>query len=106
MHDEDGLKAMFSTTDDYIEDNGFTNRVLARLPPQRAKGAARAAVILGFTVLACLVSLFVLPGGAALEAGLAELGQRMADLQSVWVVAVVLSAGLGVAGLLPALREL
>ncbi|MDY0060377.1 MAG: hypothetical protein RBU45_11240 [Myxococcota bacterium] len=60
--------------DTYLDDSGFTDRVLDRLPPRRHPALPRTLVILASTLLAGLVGLVLLPGGSALVGAAAELG--------------------------------
>jgi hypothetical protein len=73
-HDADGeLEQILSRESEYIEDDGFTERVLAALPPRRTNGRVRALILISATVLAGLVALLVLPGGQVLLDAFVEL---------------------------------
>ena len=85
----------------YIEDDGFTARVVQALPAtSRARQPVRASILLAATVIASVVAYFV--------AG----GQRLADdwlgqltaLPATWLLAISLSTGVvvGIAGLIAA----
>lgn len=63
----------------YLQDDGFTDRVLGRLPPRRARSRQRSGIVVGFALLACLLTTLVLSGG---------------DLRPSAVVAVFASAPL------------
>jgi hypothetical protein len=52
----------------YLDDAGFTNQVLAALPPRKAPGRARA-MILGVAALASTVALLVGPARVLLTSG-------------------------------------
>jgi len=69
----------------YIDDDGFTARVVANLPASRRDPARlRAAVILGLTVLGCAIA-YVLTGG-----GRQLFGRGIVELSSfpVWMLLV------------------
>jgi hypothetical protein len=65
-HDEDRLSEFLLESDVYIEDNGFTERVMNRLPPPRHASRWRRPILGATALLACLVGLLLLPGGAYL----------------------------------------
>jgi hypothetical protein len=65
-HDEVWLSELLREDEVYIEDNGFTERVLGRLPPPRRASRWRAPILICSTLLACLVGLVLVPGGAYL----------------------------------------
>ncbi len=54
----------------YLDDKGFTERVMGRLPRSRRRW--RPWVLLGSTAVAGLVGLVILPGGAALAGATAK----------------------------------
>jgi hypothetical protein len=47
----------------YLPDDGFTDQVLGRLPRRRARAGQRSRIVLGFALLACLLTTLVLTGG-------------------------------------------
>jgi hypothetical protein len=47
----------------YIDDDGFTRRVLQRLPARRHVQSFRAVVLIGMTLLASLITYFLSDGG-------------------------------------------
>ena len=62
--DSDWLDALLrGQQDGYIEDAGFTQRVVDALPQPFAPSRLRSVILLAATALACLTSLLVLPGG-------------------------------------------
>jgi hypothetical protein len=66
------LLASAATADPYIEDDGFSARVLAQLPPQTVRSRTQWVVPL-MSVVAFLVGLGFLSGGENLSTRLAEL---------------------------------
>lgn len=65
-NDEHRLNELLRESDVYIEDNGFTERVMVGLPPPRRASRWRRPILLGSTLLACLVGLVLFPSGAYL----------------------------------------
>jgi len=63
---EDRLDELLRESDVYIEDKGFTQLVMGRLPPPHRASRWRRPILLGSAVLACLVGLVLMPGGAYL----------------------------------------
>ncbi len=57
----DPLDALLREQNTYLEDNGFTARVLAALPPRRRLAWVRPALILGATALGCVLAVRWLP---------------------------------------------
>jgi hypothetical protein len=49
---------------DPIVENGFPRRVMAALPPARSRNGLRLLILLGATMVACFLGLWVVPGGA------------------------------------------
>ena len=46
----------------YIDDAGFTARVVSTLPKRRKRAWLRGAILVGTAALGCAIALFVLPG--------------------------------------------
>jgi hypothetical protein len=93
LHDEDEpLEAMLSKEEPYIDDAGFTARVIERLPPRRRPATwVRSAIVLGSSVLAALLVLVYRPLGAELSRALSHLCRPDASsLSSVPLASVVL----------------
>ncbi|MEO1483569.1 MAG: hypothetical protein AAFU77_15785 [Myxococcota bacterium] len=58
----------------YFEDDGFTARVMAKLPaPRQKRRRRRGAVVFGSATAGVLLALFVLPGGATITGEIARL---------------------------------
>ena len=78
----------------YIDDEGFTARVLQRLPPpRRGHDLLRAAILLGMTLLASVLAYVVSGGGRFVSVTL----ERLVALPVLWVFVVALVSGLVVA---------
>ena len=58
---EDWLDARLRDEAPYIDDAGFTARVMQQLPPARQRKSVRSAILIGMTVLACVFA-FVFAG--------------------------------------------
>lgn len=56
---EDWLDAKLRDEAPYLDDDGFTARVVQRLPAWRQSSALRAAILLGVTLIASLVAYLV-----------------------------------------------
>jgi hypothetical protein len=65
LHD-DQLDALFREEAPYIDDAGFTARVVQQLPAPRRSRSSRNVILLGFTIVATLVAYLVSGGGAFL----------------------------------------
>jgi hypothetical protein len=57
----DPLDALLREQDSYIDDNGFTARVLASLPLRRRRAWIRPAILLGTTAIGYLLALWWAP---------------------------------------------
>jgi hypothetical protein len=62
--DDERLDALFREEAPYIDDAGFTARVVQQLPAPRRSRSSRNVILLGFTIIATL-SAYLLSGGAA-----------------------------------------
>jgi hypothetical protein len=58
----DPLDALLRENDTYVEDQGFTARVLTALPPRRRRSWLRPALLLGTTLIGFLLMAWWLPG--------------------------------------------
>ena len=57
----DPLDTLLRESDNYVEDQGFTARVLTALPPRRQRSWLRPALLLGATVVGFLLMAWWLP---------------------------------------------
>ena len=60
---EDWLDAKLREEAPYLDDAGFTARVAQQLPPRRQSSFLRAVILLGLTLIACVIAYFVSGGG-------------------------------------------
>lgn len=61
---DDWLDARLREESPYIDDDGFTARVVQQLPARRQSRSLRTAILLCATVVACVIA-YVLSGGGA-----------------------------------------
>ncbi len=100
--DQDWLDELLGN-DDYIEDKGFSARVMGTLPPRAPSPAWRRPILLAATFLACLVGVVILPGGAYLVEILQQASSytpARSQLPLVPLLVLLLLAGGGVAAAL------
>jgi hypothetical protein len=91
VNQEDWLDRQLREAAPYIDDDGFTARVLQQLPPpRRSHDRLRAAIILGMTLLASVLAYVVSGGGRFISVTL----ERLAALPALWVFALALASGL------------
>ena len=97
---EDRLDARLRDEASYIDDGGFTSRVVHKLPARRVRRSYRALILLGVTLAAC-VAAYLLSGGSwfiAEEAtNLAMLPVTVIWLCAAAVTVVVMAGGLAAA---------
>jgi hypothetical protein len=94
VNQEDWLDRELREAAPYINDEGFTARVLQQLPaPRRSYDLLRAAILLGMTFLASVLA-YVVSGGGRFVGVTVE---RLAALPALWVFVLALASGLIVA---------
>ena len=94
MNQEDWLDRELREAAPYIDDEGFTVRVLQRLPPaRRGHDLLRAAILLGMTLLASVLAYVVSGGGRFVSITL----ERLAALPALWIFVLALASGLVIA---------
>jgi hypothetical protein len=94
VNQEDWLDQQLRETAPYINDEGFTARVLCQLPPpRRGRDLLRAAILLGMTLLASVVAYVVSGGGRFINVTF----ERLAALPALWVFVLALASSLVVA---------
>jgi hypothetical protein len=94
MNQEDWLDRELREAAPYIDDAGFTARVLQQLPPPRRRhDLLRAAILLGMTLLASALAYVVSGGGRFISITL----ERLASLPALWVFLLALASGLVIA---------
>lgn len=84
----------------YIDDNGFTSRVLGQLPAPAAPARLRGTILVAAAVLASVLT-YILSGGGRF---LSDFVIRVFELPTLWLLIITLIAGLvvGAFGLLAA----
>jgi hypothetical protein len=94
VNQEDWLDRELREAAPYINDEGFTARVLQQLPPPRHRDdLLRAAILLGMTLLASVLAYVVSGGGRFVIVTL----ERLAALPALWVFVLALASGLMIA---------
>ena len=94
MNQEDWLDRELREAEPYIDDDGFTVRVLQQLPaPRRSRDLLRAVILLGMTFLASVLAYVVSGGGRFVS----ETLERLAALPALWVFVLALASGLVIA---------
>jgi protein-S-isoprenylcysteine O-methyltransferase Ste14 len=92
----------------YIDDDGFTRRVLQQLPARRPRSQLfRAIILLSITLLASILTYFLSDGGRFVTDGI----MRMAGMSPVMILAIGAIAGVfvmvaGMASAISKTREL
>ena len=97
---EDSLDARLRDDAPYIDDAGFTSRVVQKLPARQVRRSYRAFLLLGITLAACLAA-FWLAGGTSLAID-TYANVAMMPVTWMWVTAaaaaiVVMAGGLAAA---------
>src|ERR1700741_627532 len=91
VNQEDWLERELREATPYIDDEGFTARVLHQLPPPRRRhDLLRAAILLGMTLFASLLAYVVSGGGRFVSVTL----ERLAALPALWIFVVALGSSL------------
>ena len=94
VNQEDWLDRELREAAPYIDDEGFTARVLQQLPPpRRSRDLLRATILLGMTLLASVLA-YVVSGGGRFISVMVE---RLAALPALWVFVLALGSGLVIA---------
>lgn len=94
MNQEDWLDRELCEAAPYIDDEGFTARVLQQLPPLRRRhDLLRAVILLGMAFLASVLAYVVSGGGRFVGVTL----ERLAALPALWVFGLALASGLVIA---------
>ena len=94
VNQEDWLDRELREAAPYIDDAGFTARVLQQLPPPgRGGDLLRAAILLGMTFLASVLAYVVSGGGRFVTMTL----ERLAALPALWVFVLALASSLVIA---------
>jgi len=87
--DNDPFDALLREEPDYIEDHGFTARVMAALPARRPLGWLRPVLILGATVLSLALMVWWLVDGGLAAPGLSALDFLAFPLVGISLIASI-----------------
>ena len=91
ISEEDQLGRQLRDAAPYIDDNGFTARVLQQLPaPHHARRSLRGAILLGITLLASVLAYVISDGGRFLVVAMA----RLTTLPAFWLLALAFCSGI------------
>ena len=91
ISEEDQLDRQLRDAAPYIDDNGFTARVLQQLPaPRHARRSLRGAILLGITLLASVLAYVISDGGRFLVVAMA----RLTTLPAFWLLALAFCSGI------------
>ncbi|MFL6590799.1 MAG: hypothetical protein ACJ8M4_11575 [Chthoniobacterales bacterium] len=100
MLKEDSLDARLRDEAPYLDDAGFTSRVVQKLPAGRVRRSSRAFLLLGVTLTACIAA-FWLAGGTSFAfetyANVAMMPVSMMWICAAAVGALVMAGGLAAA---------
>jgi Domain of unknown function (DUF5056) len=91
----DSLDRQLREAAPYIDDDGFTRKVLQQLPVRRRPQSFRATVLIGITLLACLVAYVLSDGARSLIRDLL----RVATLSPLALLLLALASGILVTAL-------
>jgi anti-sigma factor RsiW len=88
---EDWLDRQLREAAPYIDDEGFTARVLRQLPPSRhARRSFRGAILLTITLLASVLAYLISDGGRFLVVAMT----RLTTLPMLWLFVLALGSGI------------
>jgi hypothetical protein len=94
---EDWLDTRLREEAAYIDDHGFTARVVEKLPARRIRRSLRAAILVGLTLVACAFAYMVSGGGWFIAEEITRLA--LLPLPVIWLcaagaTAIVMAGGL------------
>jgi type IV secretory pathway TrbL component len=91
VKEEDWLDRQLREAAPYIDDEGFTARVLQQLPaPQHSRRSFRSAILLAITLLASVLAYLLSDGGRFLVVTVT----RLTTLPTLWLFILALSSGI------------
>jgi hypothetical protein len=91
ISEEDHFDRQLREAAPYVDDNGFTARVLHRLPaPRRRRRSFRGTILLAAALLASALAYIASDGGRFLIVAMA----RLAALPTLWFFVVVFGSGI------------
>ena len=90
-HSDDVLDRKLREAAPYIDDNGFTARVLSNLPaPQQKPVSLRGVILLGVTILGSVLSYTLSDAGHLITSGMI----RAASLPMLWILLAAAASGM------------
>ena len=91
IQQEDWLDRQLREAAPYIDDEGFTARVLHQLPPPRqSRHSFRGAILLAITLLASVLAYLISDGGRFLVVE----ATRLTTLPTLWLFVLALGSGI------------
>jgi hypothetical protein len=91
MNSEDWLDRQLREAAPYVEDNGFTGRVLRNLPaPRRRRESLRTLILLGSAAFASALAYILSDGGRFIVVALS----RLATVSTLWLLALTVGSGI------------
>ena len=93
----DWLEDVLRRDPPYLDDDGFTARVVATLPKRRKRAWLRGAILVGTAALGCAIALFVLPGTQFVTDSIVKLMTARALSPALLAPAVLVLAVFGAA---------
>ncbi len=91
MSQEDPVDRQLREAAPYIDDNGFTARVLQQLPaPRRTRRSLRGAILLAATLLASALAYLASDGGRFVVVAM----ERLSTLPALWLFALAFGSGI------------
>ena len=100
---EDFLDARLREEAAYIDDAGFTSRVVQKLPARPVRHWLRAAILLGVTLIASVIAYFLSGDGWFIAEGVVRL--TMLPLPVIWLSAAAVTALVMAGGLAAAISK-
>jgi hypothetical protein len=95
MNQEDWLDRQLREAAPYIDDHGFSARVLAALPvPRRKQLSLRSVILIGITLLGSVLAYVLSDGGRFVSVNVA----RVASLPLLWLLLIAFGSGILVTG--------
>ena len=103
---EDWLDARLRDEACYIDDDGFTARVVQQLPPRRQSRSSRSVILLGITMIACaLAYLLSGRGGFITDSAAFMVAMPLSTIYLIAIASGVLITAVGASAAVLKLRE-
>jgi hypothetical protein len=101
---EDWLDARLREEASYIDDGGFTSRVVQKLPSRPVRRSYRAIILLAVTMAACVAAYFLSGGGWFIAEEATKLA--MMPVTAIWICAGTVTILIMAGGLAAALSKI